>query len=170
MADNILEHHAYLSFDELEGCAQLFEKPITKITVDLRGRTSVSKNKSKLSELGIKKLAHSYLDVIKDDLEINNIQELKSIIAKYNAEGVSNLYIIKLVVQWNNGDMQEWKRHIIHGLDDVIARNVASGRLNTLTMKVGTFQGVDKLRDIYGDLVKPTLCENQETTAHIKRF
>jgi len=166
---NLIEHHAYLSFDELNGCSQLFEKPVKKILVDLRGRTSVLKQKSGPDKLGIKKLSHTYFDICNNDVEISNLSELNSLTSRYRSFGITNLYMIKLVVHWDNGDMQEWNRHVIHTKDVEIDRSVPSGRLNLLTMKLGTYEEVEKLIEIYGSLVKATVCELIRLETHYKR-
>jgi len=162
-----LEHHAYLTVDEPEKLKVLFEKDIAKLIMDLRGRTSISKSKSRISSLGIKKLNHTFIDVRMDGLEISSPKELDKILESYKKEGATNLYIVRLLVTWKNGDMQEWERHALLTKDKETDRIIPSSRQNTLTMKLGLFSEVDNLQKLYGtDLVQPTACEivQQEPT------
>src|SRR3970040_2528425 len=154
------EHHAYLTTDELPFLSSLLEKGATSLTVCLRGRTTTAKSKSRISELGIKKVAHTYLEVVKDNLEIKNIDELNKIIDAYKNEGLTNTYITNLVVMWPNGDMQEWKRAVLHVKDRETDRIIPNGRQNALIMKLGLHSSVDMLTESYGtELVKATMCE-----------
>lgn len=169
MKQDEIEHHAYLTLDEMDRLAELFAKGAEKLTVDLRGRTSKGKNRGKVPELGITKLSHTYLDVHRNDLEIHNKKELNKIIESYNKEGVENLYIIRLLVEWRGGDMQEWHRHVIHVNET--ERTSGSQRLNALTIKVGKYEDVLPYQEKYGyELVKPTICETRPNISTRKRI
>lgn len=168
MKQDEIEHHAYLTFDELDGLADLFTKGAEKLTVDLRGRTSKAKNRGKTEELGIRKLSHTYLDVHMNNLEIRSRKELNKIIESYSREGVENLFITRLLVEWPGGDMQEWNRHVIHMSET--KRTSGSQRLNALTIKVGKYEDVLPYQEKYGEeLVKPTICEIGEDVLRKKR-
>jgi len=138
--------------------------------VDLRGRTTLSKSKSKLTDLGIKKLSHSYLDIKKDGLIIASNNELQDIIKDYEKEGASNLYIVRLLVQWKSGQMQEWTRTVLHVKDKQTNRMIANGRWNALVLKLGEHSAVTQLQEKYGiELVQPTLCETIDQAKGKKR-
>lgn len=165
-----LEHHAYLTVDELPGLSELFAKGVQKMIVDLRGRTTIVKNKPQRDNLGIKKLSHTYLDVKNNDYEINNESELNALAKSYEKAGVDNLYLVRLVVQWNNGDMQEWHRHVFHVKDKEVKRTFPNGRNNVLAMKLGEYQAVNALKEIYGDsMVNGTMCEIVNIEGQTKR-
>jgi hypothetical protein len=155
-----LEHHAYLTIDEPAKLKVLFDKDVEKLVIDLRGRTTVSKSKSRINALGIKKLNHTYLEVRKDGLEVKSTKDLEAILDQYTNEGITNLYMVRLIVSWKNGDMQEWHRHVLLTKDKETDRIIPSGRRNTLTVKLGLFQEADRLQKLYGsELVQPTACE-----------
>jgi len=168
MIQEELEHHAYLVIDELDKLRDLFQKGVTKLSLDLRGRTSYPKKRDRVAELGIVIVAHKYLSVVKNNLEIRNVQELNNIMERYTQEGIENLYIIRMVVEWPNGEMHEWHRHIIHANET--ERTSGSGRMNALTIKVGRFTDVQPYQERYGcELVKPTRCLNMPIKPSKKR-
>lgn len=157
-----LEHHAVLNTDDLEELSELFNKNATTLVIDLRGRTTLSKSKSRVSDLGLKKLSHTYLEVNKDNLEFHNKNQIKKIISDYQKEGVNNLYVVRLLVTWDTGDMQEWHRAIIHS-EIESNRGFPSGRFNTLVLKINetnSYQKIVELQEKYGKLVLSTACIN----------
>lgn len=168
MFQDEIEHHAYLAIDELDKLELLFAKGAAKLTVDLRGRTSKGKNRGKVSELGIRKLSHTYVQVYRDGLEINSIEELRDLIRAYRNEGADNLYVVRLLVEWENGDMEEWHRHVMHANEP--SRTSGSGRMNALTIKVGKYQDILPYQEKYGhELVRPTICEIKQASPLKKR-
>lgn len=154
-----LEHHAYLTIDEPANLIVLFDRGVAKLRFDLRGRTTLNKRKSR-DELGIYTLNHIFLEVRRNDIEVNSADDLKTLVKIYENHGIKNMYLIRLVVEWKNGDMQEWKRSVMHVKDKKVDRESKSGRFNALTMKLGMYKNVIALQEIYGhDIVRPTVCE-----------
>jgi hypothetical protein len=165
-----LEHNAVLMIDELNGLIPLFEKEIEKIVVDLRGRTTIAKNRNKINELGILRLTHTYLDIRKDNLDILNKTQLLKIIEDYKAHDVRNIYMDRLVVHWKNGDMQEWKGTTIKAMDKEIKRTFPNSRGNVLAIKLNLYEAVIKLQNVYGvELVQPTICKWIQVDRQSKR-
>ncbi len=154
-----LEHHAYLTIDEPANFTLLFDRGAVNLKFDLRGRTTLNKRGTK-DELGIYTLNHIFLEVRRNDIEVYSANELKTLIKTYENHGIINLYLIRLVVEWQNGDMQEWRRSVMHVKDKKMDRESKSGRFNALTMKQGMYEDVVALQEIYGyDIVRLTVCE-----------
>jgi hypothetical protein len=159
-----MAHYAYLTIDEPDDFGILFDKGVKRLLIDLSGRTSIYKKMEKsFEELGMKLMNHKFVEVKRSDLEVKNKNDLFDILNDYRKNGAANLFAIKLVVEWNNGDMQEWKRVVMYTKDKEINRDSNSGRLNVLAIEF-PFDQSEKLMNKYGaDLVNYTKCLYVET-------
>lgn len=155
-----IEHHALLTVDEPCQLITLFDLPISKITLDLRGRTSIAKKSEKDNILGITTFSHTFKSITKDGTELKTKEELLSLLDKYKAANIANIYIICLKVEWQNSEQDIWNRNVLHITDKEITREIPSGRLNALTIATYTNDGVEKLQARYSsELVNSTTCK-----------
>ena len=116
------------------------------------------------NELGMKQMIHKFVEVKRGDLEIKDKNELFDILNEYRNNGAKNLFATKLVVEWENGDMQEWKRVVMYAKDKEVNRDSNSARLNVLAIEF-PFDQSERLIKKYGkELVNYTKCLYVETT------
>lgn len=164
---DIFENHAYLVVDELENLKSLFDLDINNIIVDLRGRTTINKKREIQSLLGSRIIEHSYILTDLKGEKLVNKNDIDTLITKFKSIGAENIYAVRLIVEWNNGEKERWDRHILYTIDPI--RESKSTRLNALTLKVGKNKDVEQYKLKYGDFVKKTICEKQDQRQIIKK-
>lgn len=154
-----MTHYAYLTIDEPDDFGILFDKGVKKLLIDLSGRTSIYKKTSNtFEELGMKIMEHKFVEVKRGGLEVKRKNELFDVLTKYRDNGAKNLFATKLIVEWKNGDMQEWKRVIMYTKDKELNRDSNSGRLNVLAIEF-PFDQSERLISLYGkELINYTKC------------
>ena len=157
-------HYTYLTIDEPDDFGILFDKGAIRLLIDLNGRTSARKDKQEdKKELGIRIMSHTFVEVKRSDLEIKNKSDLYAILNEYRNSGAANLFATKLVVEWEDGDMQEWNRVVMYAKDKEVNRDSNSQRLNVLAIAY-PFDQSEKIIDKYGkELVHYTKCLYVET-------
>lgn len=161
-----LEHHAYLTVDEPDDFGVLFDKGAIRLSMDLSGRRSIEKRIERDdTNLGIKVMMHRFVEIHRKDLTVENKTELYDVLKTYRNYGAENLFAIKLVIEWKDGDMNEWNRVTIQTKDKEINRASNSQRLNVLSIPYPTIEGAERLKEKYGnDLVNCTKCLKVKTT------
>ena len=159
-----ITHYAYLTIDEPDDFGVLFEKGAKRLLMDLSGRTSIYKKMERSNEdLGMKIMNHKFVEIKRSDLEVKGINELFNILNEYRNNGAKNLFATKLIVEWTNGDMQEWKRVVMYVKDKEVNRDSNSGRLNVLVIEF-PFDQSERLITRYGkELIHFTKCLHVET-------
>ena len=151
------EHHLVLLFDELDRLSELFDIGVKSMDFDIKGSKSISKDNIKPTE-GVTICSHSFVSVNQKGVVAHNAFEVQRIIHDLAEYGATTCYITRLLVEWNDGRIDQWKRRTIPALTGYVQRSSGIARKNVLTIIRPTSEELISLGERYGDLAAPTNC------------
>lgn len=151
------EHHLVLLFDELDRVSELFDLGAKSINFDLKGLKTLSKDKSHPTN-GITLCTHTFVKVDMKDITAHNPFEVQNIVGSLAEHGATTGYIKRLLVEWDDGRIDQWKRRVIPGLAEYVSRSSGIIRNNVLTIVRPTQAELVPLGERYNELASPTHC------------
>lgn len=151
------EHHLVLLFDELDRVAELFDLGVKSINFDLKGSKSILKDISHPVN-GVKLCTHTFVTVDLKDVTARNPLEVQTQISGLLEHGATTSYVTRLLVEWGDGRIDQWKRRVIPGLAEQVSRSSGIMRSNVLTITRPTPEELLPLGKRYANLAAPTNC------------
>lgn len=151
------EHHLVLLFDELDRLAELFDIGVKSINFDIKGNKSLKKDTA-YPMAGITTCIHTFVTVDLKDTTVSNAVEVQNLIGNIAEYGATTCFVTRLLVEWLDGRIDQWKRRTIPSLSDYITRSSGIGRRNVLTIIRPTPEELIDLGERYRDLASPTNC------------
>ncbi len=151
------EHHLVLMFDELDRLSELFDLEAKSLNFDVKGNKSLKKDAFHPAN-GVTTCTHSFVTVDLKDVTVRNAIEVQNLISDLVKHGATTCYITRLLVEWHDGRIDQWKRRTIPALAGYVPRSSGIGRRNVLTIVRPTAEELVPLGSRYGDIASPTNC------------
>jgi hypothetical protein len=151
------EHHLVLLFDELDRLPELFDLPVKSIDFDVKGNKTLKKNSIEPAK-GVTVRTHSFVAVNMKGLVAHNALDVQRLISDLAKHGAITCYFTRLLVEWHDGRIDQWKRRTIPSLAQYVSRSSGIQRTNVLTIVRPTPEELVPLGERYADLASPTNC------------
>lgn len=151
------EHHLVLLFDELDRLSELFDLGAKSIDFDIKGNKTLKKNAVNTMH-GVSICTHSFVNVSLKGIVAHNAIEIQSLISDLARHGATTCYVTRMLVEWDDGRIDQWKRSTIPSVSQYVKRSSGIGRRNVLTITRPTMEELVPLGTRYGDMASPTNC------------
>ncbi len=151
------DHHAVLMFDELDGLPLLFEMGAVRLDFDVAG-TKTLKQKTTMIDQGILLKENVSVSVSMKECIAESAIEVNRLMSKLNDAGATTCYLTRLLVEWEDGRIDQWNRRVIREVAKELSRVRKSTRHNVLTIVRPTIAETREYGTRYGELTRPTDC------------